>query len=403
MNKLGRICIICREAKTVFTREHVFPIAIGGRFVVDLVCQDCNSLLGKKIDTPFTNHKEILLNRHHYGVKTGNRDVKNPFDGVRHFTEDGGEFVVRKTEENTYGAYHKPHYKIIQTENGPVGSLRVAKKWLTPELLVSFEKKFEAETGMKVVNTNTVIDDKASSERVVLKDSANPVIFGCLKIAYETAVACLPAYFDDPVAKIISRMLHSQVIESEHKSYFNPEPEQGALIEALIQNCDPIHKVHCFVVIMNMEGVGLVCIVKVFQIYYPLVLSRRTDYIDNRALVFLNNCVRKIFACTILKSSSAFRFGTSREISEEDALCSNPFTQQNGLTPLYDKNKNRILDHVDFLQFHAFGDQQPSDLASLMSIKFGFTKDSYYLLSTVTGSLYELLELTLIYTDQSKI
>ena len=47
--------------KNSFTKEHVIPATLGGGFIIDTVCSDCNQLLGDIIDTPLVNHKQILL------------------------------------------------------------------------------------------------------------------------------------------------------------------------------------------------------------------------------------------------------------------------------------------------------------------------------------------------------
>lgn len=49
-----RKCIICNEGKEKFSIEHVIPDSLGGTIKCFQVCETCNNLLGKKLDSPFT-------------------------------------------------------------------------------------------------------------------------------------------------------------------------------------------------------------------------------------------------------------------------------------------------------------------------------------------------------------
>ena len=56
-------CIICKKIKNSndFNKEHIIPESIGGSLTIDNVCKDCNSKLGKEIDSKITNDDETNI------------------------------------------------------------------------------------------------------------------------------------------------------------------------------------------------------------------------------------------------------------------------------------------------------------------------------------------------------
>ena len=58
-------CIFCKEEKldAQFSIEHLFPDAIGGSFKIHSVCRDCNSDLGREVDSHLADHPLVRLIR----------------------------------------------------------------------------------------------------------------------------------------------------------------------------------------------------------------------------------------------------------------------------------------------------------------------------------------------------
>lgn len=52
------ICIFCAECKKG-SREHVVPKSLGGNLVINYVCQDCNSVLGRVADSEFETNSYV--------------------------------------------------------------------------------------------------------------------------------------------------------------------------------------------------------------------------------------------------------------------------------------------------------------------------------------------------------
>ena len=52
-----RKCAICHRTDVRYTKEHVIPEALGGRYVRNqMVCANCNSELGRRVDDALVNH-----------------------------------------------------------------------------------------------------------------------------------------------------------------------------------------------------------------------------------------------------------------------------------------------------------------------------------------------------------
>ena len=80
-----RECAICRATGVQYSVEHVIPEALGGYYVLrDLVCVDCNSRLGNRVDSALVNHWLTKLYRFVHGLRGKAKNVPNPFAG--HFT-----------------------------------------------------------------------------------------------------------------------------------------------------------------------------------------------------------------------------------------------------------------------------------------------------------------------------
>lgn len=64
-------CIICLEEKEVtsFGEEHVIPETIGGNYIINNVCNSCNSNLGQKVDIKIINEFLSVCLRHEKDIR----------------------------------------------------------------------------------------------------------------------------------------------------------------------------------------------------------------------------------------------------------------------------------------------------------------------------------------------
>lgn len=400
-----RECIICREIKSDFNEEHVFPKTIGGGFKIYSVCSECNKRMGDLIDTPFVNLKQILLFRHNYGLQRGQRKIKNPLSG-KHITNEGETVIIRN---NGNGFYYDivPQMQIIESENGPVGKITVTGGLISSKenLIEKYSKEFEKRTGYKVGFHSVEENQKSQPVTITVTDSNNDFILGCLKIAYESAVTLIPQYYEDELATTYSKMLKSGKINKEYQHHINP---QKLVINDLIDKLNSysaIANYHCAVILSNLESIGLIAIVKVFDMVYCLILSKKNIYLDDRIILLLNDSINEAVVCSIIKKISTFQvhFNTSSFTSEhwkdiddnrneEEKL----FTNENGNIPVFNDKKEMIVTHLSILQDAG---KWSTDFSLLPTIKrYNLTlPNGLFLKSRKTNLLFELSQIDFNY------
>lgn len=92
------ICVICKEVKPL-TEEHIFPDGIGGCLTADILCKDCNSKFGHKIDGFYLQQSIVELARNALSV-SGKRDhIPQPFSAIYEVPTSHGKLRIRLDEE----------------------------------------------------------------------------------------------------------------------------------------------------------------------------------------------------------------------------------------------------------------------------------------------------------------
>ena len=137
---MKKVCIFCRKSKdeTEFNDEHIFPAAIGGKYIINSVCSNCNKTLGKNIDNPFSKFKPILQLRRKYKIgrevkEGGQRNIGNPYSG-KFLGADGHEYYCTVDNDGNPIRNMVPKYEVFQTEDdGPIGKLSLSAKDFTSE------------------------------------------------------------------------------------------------------------------------------------------------------------------------------------------------------------------------------------------------------------------------------
>jgi hypothetical protein len=209
-------CIFCLEAnpESGFTDEHVFPEAIGGKFVIRSVCGDCNGKLGRKVDCLLTEHVLIQMRRKELGLAGKTGRVPDPLADM---TLSGTNYPIR----NSLDADGKPrHYMCQHVERTlrPDGTERVSiavdasDRSKLPEILTKILSrrgkpplsKEQIDAMAPVICTphpwmeKTFIVDEHEYKRAILK------------VAYELGCYWLgSSYLDDPLGKTIREWILS--------------------------------------------------------------------------------------------------------------------------------------------------------------------------------------------------
>lgn len=112
-----RRCIVCLLEKGVhaFNEEHVFPYALGGRFVISTVCQSCNEALGREVDAPLSGSFPLLCAAANSGVTTRSGAV-DPFRKIKFHTADGTPIDLNANPDMSLSARVQTHETTTDAE-----------------------------------------------------------------------------------------------------------------------------------------------------------------------------------------------------------------------------------------------------------------------------------------------
>lgn len=394
MDATERMCIICRNLKHNFNEEHTIPKTIGGGLKIHSVCYECNKTMGDNIDTPFVNLYQILSHRHKYNLKRGQRNIKYPLSG-RHTTSEGDTIVIQNNRDGLFYDF-VPKMQIIQTTNGPIGKLTSSDKFLGPEedMIRKYSKEFENKTGFTVGTYKVERNNDSNPVTITVTDSNNDFIFGCIKIAYETAVTCIPNYYSDELAIVYSKMLETGILDRSYKEYLNPNL---LFLEELL-NDSAINNFHCVIAIGNVETIGLIASIRIFDMKYSLILSKKDDYIDDRIILFLNDSLKRSIYQSIIKNISTFELFFNNnslsvnhwaEIETYRHIVSEIFLNEKKEVPLYNKEGERIAEHIISLYITSKWNISLEALSTVQKFHLALS-DGFFIKSVKTNLLYEL-------------
>ena len=83
------VCAICHRTDVRYSVEHVIPEALGGCYVrKQMVCVDCNSKLGERVDAALVNHGLSKMFRLVHGLRGKAKKPPNPFVGEYRLRSD---------------------------------------------------------------------------------------------------------------------------------------------------------------------------------------------------------------------------------------------------------------------------------------------------------------------------
>ncbi len=210
------ICIFCFRERAR-SKEHVFPLAIGGRLETDRVCSNCNSELGR-VDAALVDFLPIRARRAKLQLAGNARQppgLFEIFEGKSTLIGEGGKRIQTRFDTNTGKLVHKQvyHEAEIVGADGQVTrqiTLDPSEKDQIP-IIIQRERKrkglppFSDEELAKAASNYEV----RTIENPVVKVEVPPVSFAYLphamfKIAYELAFLWLgESYLDDHLAQEI--------------------------------------------------------------------------------------------------------------------------------------------------------------------------------------------------------
>lgn len=214
-------CLICLEERPG-TVEHVFPLAIGGSFTTDRLCADCNSLLGRTVDTALIKHPFIAFQRSRFDLPGNSGQVP---DGARELIgnafvadESGQRVRVSTRADGVVDPRLVHHEQTLVDERGEVGrrvSIDARDAHLLPKIIGRQRKR----EGLPVLSADELHEQVAAAIagrrtlkgpwlRGKLSVDLEDYKAGVLKIAYE--LACLwfgDAFLDGAIAAEMREVL----------------------------------------------------------------------------------------------------------------------------------------------------------------------------------------------------
>ena len=123
-------------------------------------------------------------------------------------------------------------------------------------------------------------------------DLLNEIKMGLLKIAYETTIELLSAYYDDPMALTISTILHDNAVERIEEIKMS-DGFTDVFKSVFASVIDFTKENRHFVFIMNIDG-KLVSYIKLFNLYSIAVIMSDKAYPDvGFGLVLINDIEQK--------------------------------------------------------------------------------------------------------------
>lgn len=279
-------CIFCRLDKSEFNDEHVIPASIGGGLIINTVCIECNTTLGKNIDSPFSKHNVILHYRNVYRIgRSGNqiRKIPNAFPG-KHLDDEGNEIRVEYNEDGTVSSYLIPQYKIVsKTDDVLEMQVTLSQKDLDIE---KFKQRISEKYQLHF--ESIIIDDikeiPSVGAKIKTESENNDFILGTLKIAYEFACTQIPDFLNDPNSIVLRDILINVDIHKYENIFYGVD---SLILRDFIKHFEELklaNHIHA-ILLTTVPGIGLCCGIRIFNWVYAINLSKREHYISNDVLL----------------------------------------------------------------------------------------------------------------------
>ena len=343
---MSKICIICRTVKTIFSAEHVFQKTIGGQYTVHNVCKECNEdRLGPNIDVPFLNHILISMYRFVHEQSRNGRGIRNPLQGET-VTINGTKHLITLTKDLQIKSYQPRQYPnkkdIVDGKDFKV-TVDGSDADKINEIIQKLAKKsgrLPEEFKIRSIETTDI------PERTHTIESNNmPLALGFAKILYETAVDCVPSYFDDVLAIKFSQMLHSGEFDPSLQNEMQPDIELINEVNSnLYTNLIKAKDEH-LVLIAGYPGIGLIGFIKIYDLTHVMILSRNQKYYGQGATLVSTNFKKKKLGIYIQKGIPHSKFTIVEDGSFDLDRLKKEFVgnAMDSDYPLYDRQGNVIF------------------------------------------------------------
>ena len=354
---MNKICIICHSPKSTFTLEHVFPAAIGGDFIINSVCKECNEKLGKNIDDPLCRYEMVTWYRTIFKIqrkgKQGARTIPNPLKGI-HKDADGNEYLVTFNKKGQPESKILPKYEPpVNIEGGFTAKLTIPLEDFTNEedIVKKYAKKFKLDPNLIRVQNKEIKAPKEINATVSAEN--NIFILGTLKIAYETACTYLPDYLNDPLAKVFSNILLTKSLTDNEKKLFDDFHNLRDILTPKIDAIENIQTYHHAVLITALPNEGLTCCVRIFNWTYAFRLSEKKTYLKKGHILILNDAIQQSWWMNAKSKLKKFNISLDTQYlnREQRRLLTkyggNLFKTKDDKLPIYNSNGKVLYAHLE--------------------------------------------------------
>lgn len=262
-------CAICRRRDVPYSVEHVIPEAFGGCYTSsDLICVDCNSQLGHRVDAPLVNHWLAKLFRFCYDLKGKASAPPNPFDGEFNLqTDPDRKMRIRIGSDGVLVPYAIP--VVTRTNLNPNRvqvdiSIDASDEAQLERIVSKIAKRagLSAEKILDAERTRVSTYDGLVGRRVV--DTRNFKI-GLLKIAYAFACERVPQYVQSSDAGGVAEVLREARLEDVERYVDIGDGFDHAILAAFADFLDFEGVKHYHV--LWATGDRLVCFVHLHQLF----------------------------------------------------------------------------------------------------------------------------------------
>lgn len=274
-------CIICLEEKESesFGEEHVIPEAIGGDYIINNVCNLCNSVLGQKVDIKIINEFASVCLRHDEDIRGKSGSLPIIFPGT----------FNNKLDE-------KEKYRLEHDENGKIQPVLIYKQPLIEEveenkyhIQIEFDDSLSEDEMLKI--SNQIISKEMNRKGVKRYDMVNSTFkkinsevnllinrevatsdsfISILKMAYEFAASNIIGYVDDEkaiaIADVLSKASYLNALEFVHMGvnrrgfdiFYKSIPESHFIIlnvfDGILGALVSLHKIGLYSVKLSSES-----------------------------------------------------------------------------------------------------------------------------------------------------
>ncbi|AMM82950.1 MULTISPECIES: HNH endonuclease [Pasteurella] len=293
-----KICIICRKEFTTTrpaTKEHIIPESIGGNYIIETVCKDCNSKMGTKIDAPFVKNLISRLHIEENQIKGKKGIVDFPLKG-NYQSKSGKKYQVNNFDSNPILLDDRPILNIEQLDkNTTLVSISFEKYGsFSQEELINLLQKHKSfleneykKNGLEfnleqLINSDFTrqIQEHSPLRRSELIDF-NPFFLEALKIAYEFFVTACPEFLDHPDIKNIAKTLENTDLETAKKyvalHIANEQIEYMRLVKCLKDKFGSIFIVQP----LKIPNGGSGCFISLYEKFICLVQLSEDDLFGN--------------------------------------------------------------------------------------------------------------------------